>query len=79
MTDECPLLDRCRKTTGINCKDRDFHDCEMLKNIVSAGLYKHARWYLELFPKADKVIIADHKGDPIRELDRKRLARLVQI
>jgi len=79
MTDKCPLLERCRKTTGIDCKGRDFHKCDMLKNVVSAGLYKQARWYLELMPQADKVLIIDHNGKIIRTLDRKRLERLVQI
>jgi len=79
MTDECPLLERCRKTTGIDCKDRDFHKCDMLKNVVSAGLYKHARWYLELTPQADKIVILGANGGVMRELDRKRLTRLVQI
>jgi len=31
---QCPMLDRCHNATGIDCKDRNFRECDLFMRLL---------------------------------------------
>lgn len=53
---ECPLLETCKKATGIDCKGRDFVRCDLLLNIMAENRHIMSERMKQLWGEHERIL-----------------------